>query len=340
MKIPILDALFQSLAVDFGSRYLRVYNPRGDLLFSEPSCLSIDTRNKKVMAVGKEALLMQERVSDFVEVVWPIQRGVLTDPAGAATLFKVLMSKHGQRYPILRPLVVLSTPVTATTVETEALCDVFYALGAQEVIPVAQPLAAAIGAGVPIAEARGTSLLHMGFGRTEMVTISLSSVVSKLKSYQAAEYYLNEIKQKVADSLQLSIGSHSAEQILKEVFSVDSNQERKAIIAGKSLKAATPEEKELSSKDLHSLQTELLTDYESLVKEQLTQVPAELMSDVLDKGILLTGGFSQLDGFAAVLPELIGMAVLPVEDAQKVVIKGLAVILEHLDLFKESVGYG
>ncbi len=340
MKLAFFDKLFQALAVDFGSRYLRVYNPRGKLLFSEPSCLSIDTRNRKVMAVGKEALLMQERVTDFVKIVWPIKRGVLTDTSAALTLFRILMAKYGQRYPILRPLVVVSTPVTATAVEIEALCDVFYSLGAQEVVPVAQPLAAAIGAGVPIAEARGTSLLHMGFGRSEMVTISLSSVVSAIKTYQAAEYYLEEIKQEVAHSLQLSIGSHSAEKILKEVFSVDSNQERTTVIAGKSLTATKPRERKFHSKDLHTLQAELLGHYQSLVQEQLAEVPAELMSDILDKGILLTGAFSQLDGFAAVLPELIGMAVLPVEEPEKVVIKGLAVILEHLDLFKESVGYG
>lgn len=335
MKFLSLDT---KIGIDLGSGQIRICNNSGEVVVNEASCIAIDNNNQKVLAVGFKALEMKERVGANIEVHHPIQSGVIIDSQVLSALLKVLFSRVLSNYQLLRPTVIVSIPASAHRVEQEAVIEVLHELGAGEVIIVVSPLAAGIGSGVPIAQAAGSCVLHMGRGLVEASIMSLGSLLITKQSEYAGQYMDEQIQHQVDKIYSLKIGLETAEEIKKSFLSLKSKK-APIFISGKANIDNSPQELEIEADKFSPLIHALANRYIKLLELVLQEAPPELSSDIIDRGVLLTGAFSQLEGLREYLAQELGIAMLDVEDPELVVIKGIASILEHLDLFKESVGY-
>lgn len=339
MKIPILEKLNKKIGIDMGSSRTRIWVTGTGIVLDEPTCIAFDKKTKSVLAVGLEAVEMDGRVGDHISVLYPVVNGEVYDAVAASTLLKIFLHKSIGTIALYNPIIMASVPVGTTQAAREILTQVLYSLGAGEVYTIAQPLAASIGAGVPIADASGSFLLNIGAGVVEGVVISLGSVIVSKSSDYAGEYFSNSIQVYAQKNLELKISKRTASRIKKEIISLDPNVEREQLVAGQDTVDESPKELLITSKDLFDFTIEYLEKIESVVVSLLSQMPAELAVDVIDKGLLLSGGTANMLGVENYFIEKLGIPVSVVDDSDTVVIKGIGQALEHLDLFKKSLGY-
>jgi len=250
-----------------------------------------------------------------------------------------VMIERAVKTSLLSPVIMVSIPATGTSVSEKVVTELFYSLGAREVYTISQPLAAAIGAGVPVADASGSCVLQMGAGVVEGVVISLGSVVGKEVGRVASDSVDQRIALSLLKNHEVEIGLSSARRVKEMVGSVLDNNMQIAV-SGKDVLRSAPQEMIVSSQMVSTPLLRVASDYEKLLKKLLMKTPPELTVDIIDKGLLLSGGWSQLHGWEEFFIEKFGIPVSVVDDPDKAVIKGIVAVLKHLDLFKESLGYG
>lgn len=329
--------IIRLVGVDLGTSRTRIWTDRGGFVLDEPSCLAVDSRSKKVIAVGEEAWEMQGRVGKYIEVKSPIKKGQVYDLDVATAMMKLFWEKAVGRN-LVNPIVMVNISASSTDVSEKITTKLFYNLGAKEVYTISQPLAAVIGAGVPIADASGGFILQMGAGVVEGAVISLGGMVAYESSFLAGEIADERIVLSLRKNQQIILGMHTAEKVKKEAGSViDSVQE--ISVGGKNLSHSSPQEIKVNSLMIAQPLTKLAIAYEGLLKKLLAKIPPELTVDIIDKGLLLSGGLSQMDGLEEFFIERLGIPVSVVEEPEDVVIKGIGTVLRHLDEFKESLGY-
>lgn len=343
MQIPVVSQMIQSLThvvgIDLGSCTTRMWTATDGLALSEPTCLAVDEKNGKVLAVGAEAQAMAGRLNGVVKLYYPIQNGRLYEAETGRALLRVFLQKVLKNRALIRPIMMASVPAAATQAERTALVELLYSVGAREVYTIAQPLAAAIGAGVPIADASGSFILHMGGGVVEAAVISLASLVRFETTKKAGLYADAHIKQWLRDEAQLVVSTEAAAKLKQDLGTAASHLHKEKLITGQDVLDNSPKEVMLSSAMVEPVFTKLLTRYEKLLKQLFTQMPPELTTDVIDKGMLLSGGWAQLAGLETRLVNTLGIPVSVVDDPEKVVIKGIGTALEHLEQFKQSLAY-
>lgn len=331
------------IGIDIGAGWVRFVLAAGstsqDTPISEVSCLAIDQRTKRVLAVGSEAAVMKGRVGGQVSLQYPFQRGVVSDMESALALIKVGLQQLLPPKVVLNTVIMASLPASATIAERESTTQLMYALGAQEVYTIAQPLAAAIGAGVPIADASGSFLLHMGQSQVEGAVISLGSLVAHQRSDYAGQQLTEHIQTGVKKRHGLRIGDQAARDLLHTVASALPESKRSLLVTGQDVRTNGPKELPVTARDIQPEILKALDYYEALLQQLLTRVPPELTVDVIDKGLLLSGGLSQLEGVEQYLTQKMGVPVAVVDEPEKAVIRGIATVLHHLELFKQSLGY-
>lgn len=339
MKIPIFNKLNKKIGIDLGSSRIRIWVDGSGVVLDEPSCIAFDTKNKTVLAVGTEAVEMDGRVASHITVMYPIMNGEIYDIAALSTLVKIFLGKAAGTIALYNPIIMASIPVEATQADREVTTQVLHSFGAGEVYTIAQPLAASIGSGVPIADASGSFVVYLGAGIVEGVIISLGSIIVSQSSEYAGEYLTNAIQVFVQKNFSLIISKSTANKIKKKVISLDPNDQREQLVAGQDALDESPKELMMKSKDFADFTLSYLEKIESIVVELLSKMPPELAVDVIDKGLLLTGGTAQILGIEAYFTQKLGIPVSVVDEPSKVVINGIGQALEHLDLFKQSLGY-
>lgn len=338
MRLPFLGSFDRKIGIDLGSDRIRIWSDEDGYVVDEPACIAIDQSNRRVLAVGQDALEMVGRVRKDIVISRPIQAGIMTDPDTVVALLKVLLRRVYKAGYFIKPVLMVSLPAATTSVDQIATTEMLYNLGANEVVVISQPLAAAIGAGIPIAETAGSCLIHLGDSLIESAVISLSSIVKSSQSKQAGFYCDQLIVNDLQSRLALKISLEQARQLkhkLGNLYPAD----QELMISGKNLTTGAPQEVMIMSQSLQPVFMSLAERYLLLMKELLEEIPAELVTDIIDRGILLTGGFSQVNGLDEYLVKELGVAVAVVDEPEIAVIKGIATVLEHLDLFKESIGY-
>lgn len=329
------------LGVDFGSSRIRLWSSdQPDLIVNQPSCIAIDSRTAKVLAVGAEAQMMEGRVSKHISIIYPIQKGVVYDLDAAIALLKVLIRQSfSNRFSLSAPSAMVVVPASATDVEKHMFAQVVEAVGVREVLTIVQPLAASIGAGVPIADSSGTFIVQMGGGVVEVAVISLGSIVACQSTSFAGETLVENIQYLLKQQLSLEISKETAEQILMKIVSVKKDSGRHHLIAGQHLQTGSPTEFDIEAPFFAESMLHSVTRYQHMVQKLLSKIPPELTVDSIDKGILLSGGLAQLHGFDEYLVNALGIPVSLVDNPQETSIRGVMTALKHLDLFKESLGY-
>lgn len=329
----------RKIGIDLGTTRTRIWSDPGEVIVDEPSCLAINRQTNRVVAVGNEASEMFGRVTPDIEVIFPLQHGVIQDHQAAIAMLRVFLQKVLSATYFFKPIMLLSVSGLLTSAEREVVTELFYTLGAREVYTISQVLASAIGSGVPIADASGSCLLYLGGGVSEAGVVSLSSLVASAETAQGGVDLNQAIKYHLRQTYQLAISTATADRIMKTIATLDEEASGNQVVAGQDLATRAPREIDLDVGLLRPIIALFAHSAVELVKQVLREIPPELTADVIDKGMLVSGGVAQLHNLTPYLIGELGIPVAVVEDPDLAVIKGLVLALEHLDEFKQSLGY-
>lgn len=334
-----LLARFQHLVgIDLGTSRTRIWHSQDGFVIDEATCLAVDAVSRKVIAIGDEAAAMKGRVGSEILIVEPVVQGEIAQPAYTRAFLQVLLQRVFTSFTFFRPAMMVSVPASSTIPMRELTTRVLYEAGAQEVFTISQPLAGAIGAGVPIADASGTFIAQMGHGIMEAGVISLGSLVKVEKTYFAGHYWDEFLQYLIQDEQHLQISTQTAQEIKSTIISLV-GEGGSGLITGQSRENQSPVEVQLQNAQLITRLEPLISRYQAVITTLLSQLQPELTSDVIDKGLLLSGGLAQLKGLDQYLVDKLGIPVSLVEEPEKTVIKGIATALENIGEFSKSLGY-
>ena len=327
------------IAIDSGSSMTRIqFCPARGKIIEEPTIIVLDQKRKKTLAYGKDAEQLVGKVASDVSVIRPVVRGAIVDDLAMEKFFRRLFERVLGKYFLFKPSVIVSIPSGSVPVAREIWEETMYALGVREIFLVDQALAAAIGAEVPVARGSGNIVVHLGSDISEIVLISLGSVVQSRTGRFGGRDIDREIQRVIRQKQNVHIGLSTAEYLKKELGNFLTVENGKSIrVSGQHIRQARPVEIEVS----HSLVLQATQKYalklHRLISEMLEDTPAELAVDVIDKGFLLTGGSARLHGLDSYLTQVLDVPVSTAEEPEMCVIKGMQIIFQHLSEYKQSV---
>ncbi len=304
----------------------------------EPTVVAVSLTDSKVLAVGKEAEVMLGRTPGNIKASKPMRDGVIADYVVTEAMLRYFLRKVGAGNQLFKPEVMVCVPAGVTQVERRAVLSATMSAGARTAYLIEEPLAAAIGAGVPIAEPSGNMILDMGGGASEAAVISLGGVVT-FKSVRVAGNKIDEsISRYVRKKHNLVIGEITAEKIKMKIGSATKLPKEETLeITGRDSVTGLPKSVVVTSSDVFEAITDPLLRIINMVKSVLEEVPPELSSDIIDKGIVMSGGTATLRNFDKLLTHETGVPAFVAEDPLRCVVKGTGIALENLELYRRSV---
>lgn len=338
MKLQSLQLPEKFIGIDLGTSKIRIWSKRKGMIFDEPSCIAISSKSDRVLAVGKDALEMEGKVGDDVEVHWLVKDSEMIDTNLTNAFFKSVFKKLFGEFILIRPTTMISIPTDLSQTKKDLLAEVFSNLGLGDVHTISQPLVAAIGAGVPVADSSGCFIIQLGAGTVEGAVISLGRVVLSDISFQGGNYLSEKIAWEIKKNTLIDLGKPEVEHIKKEM-NFYGEEEKPLRVTGNNLKTKSPKEIEVNREMVEPVILGLFSKYKGLLMGILSDVPPELTTDIIDKGLLLSGGLAQLNGLEDYLTSQLKIPVSVVDDPDLTTIKGIGMVLENLDLYKESLGY-
>ncbi len=332
----LMGVFSNDLGIDLGTANTLVYAKGRGIISSEPSVVAIDVGKSRVRAVGAEAKSMLGRTPGSIRAVRPLRDGVIADFEIAEAMLRYFIQKAHNRSTYLRPRIVIAVPSGITEVEKRAVRESALSASAREVYLIEEPMAAAIGAGLPITEPSGNMILDIGGGTTEVAIISLAGIVYsnsvRVGGDKMDEAILNYVKRKY----NLLIGERTAERIKIEIGSAYPVDEPKSmIVKGRDLVAGVPKTLELNTEDVREALMEPVNAIVEAAKVVLERTPPELAADIADKGIVLSGGGALLQNLDVLLREETGLPIMLAEDPFTAVVMGCGRCLDELDLLKD-----
>jgi rod shape-determining protein MreB and related proteins len=326
------------LAIDLGTSNTLIYVKGKGIVINEPSVVAVqkDTRGgRKIVAVGREAKDMLGRTPGSVTSIRPIKEGVIADFEVTEAMLRYFIAKANNRRTLVKPRIVISVPNGITEVEKRAVRESAESAGAREVYLVEEPMAAAIGADLPVAEAAGNMIVDVGGGTTEVAVISLAGIVYS-KSIRVGGDKMDEgIVQHIKRRYNLLIGERTAEQIKIEVGNAYPPDEPRSMqVKGRDMIAGVPRTVEITSDEIREALAEPVSAIIEAVRVALERTPPELAADIVDKGIVIAGGGALLSGLAALLREETRLPVVVADDPMSCVVLGTGRVLDQLELLK------
>ncbi len=326
------------LGIDLGTANTLVFKPGKGIVLNEPSVVAVSEIDNKVLAVGLEAKEMVGRTPDAIRAYRPMRDGVIADYRVTEAMLRYYISKALGKWNLWRPEVMVSVPAGVTSTERRAVVEAAIKAGAKNAYVVKEPILAAIGAGIPIHEARGHMIVDIGGGTTDVAVISLGGIVASTSVKCAGDRIDHAIADYIKKTFNLAIGEKTAENIKVKIGSaIPLEEELTMTIKGRDFVSGLPRTTEIGTNEIVKAIDNELRDIVKAVKTVLQDTPPELSADIIDQGIIMTGGSSQL----ANLPELIyrrtGVEARLAKDALFCVAKGTGIALEHLDTYKKSI---
>ena len=333
-----LGRFSSDLAIDLGTANTLVYVKGKGIVLREPSVVAVrkDVRANKVVAVGKDAKMMLGRTPGNIVAIRPMKDGVIADFEVTEAMLRYFIRKIHDRRTLIRPRIIISVPSGITQVEKRAVRESAESAGAREVYLIEEPMAAAIGAGLPITEPIANMIVDMGGGTTEVAVISLAGIVYSKSVRVAGDKMDNAILQFIKRKFNLLIGEHSAEKIkiaLGDVIPEEPYPEME--IKGRDLVSGVPKTITINSSEVRSAITEQIETIVDTVKSVLEQTPPELAADIVDKGIVLTGGVALLKNLDKLLRDETHLPIIIADDPLSSVVLGAGMSLDNLDILKE-----
>jgi rod shape-determining protein MreB and related proteins len=336
-----LRALSRDLAIDLGTANTLVFVRGEGVVLREPSIVAIDETDHSVIAVGTEAKAMLGRTPPHIRVVQPLKDGVIADFEITERMLSYLIAKT-QRWlrTVLKPRVVIGVPSGITQVERRAVRDSAQHAGAHDVFLVEEPVAAAIGAGLPVQEPGGNLIVDVGGGTTEVAVISMAGVIFCTSVRVAGDEMDEAILQHVRKHYNLLIGERQAEELKIALGSAcpGESEARSMEVKGRDLADGIPKTIVLTEEEVREALRECVTTIAETVRTCLERTPPELAADIVDAGIVLSGGGGLLRGLDRLLSQEIQLPVKLAADPTSCVVLGLGRILDELDLLKRVAG--
>jgi rod shape-determining protein MreB len=346
MKLAFLSHLREAIAIDLGTANILVYQKGRGIALNEPSVVAITEQQQgrpKVLAVGHEAKRMVGRTPGNIWAIRPMRDGVIADFEVAEQLISHVIRKVRRGRHLRAALIVISVPSGSTPVERRAIREAAHAAGAGEVYLIEEPMAAAIGAGLPVTAASGSMVVDIGGGTTEVAVLSLGGTVLSRSARIAGDAMDASIIAYLRREHRLLIGEETAERIkltIGAAYPPEHGPGRKLAIRGRDVTLGVPRELLISESEIATTLTEQVTSFVDLVRSCLEIVPPELAGDIVDKGIMLTGGGSLLRGLNDVLRYSTGLPVLVSETALEDVARGAGRVLENIKNYQFAVESG
>jgi rod shape-determining protein MreB len=330
----------KKIGIDLGTAYTLVYIPKRGIVINEPSVVAISVFDKKVMAVGDEAKDMIGRTPDSIIASRPLKNGVIADYQTTESMLRYFINKAVGGMKIFRPEVMIAVPAGITSTERRAVIDATLNAGAKAAYIIKEPIAAAIGADIPIGSASGHMIVDMGGGTSEIAVISLGGIVANTSVRIGGNKYDAAIGEFIKKKYNMAIGDRTAEDVKIKIGSAQYLPKGEKLfmdVKGRDMISGLPRTITVSSDDItEALQNEL-QGLISAVKSVLYQTPPELSADIMDKGMVLSGGTSLLRNMDKLLSQATGVPAYTADDALLCVARGTGIALENLESYKRSI---
>ena len=331
----VLGWFSNDLAIDLGTANTLVYVKGKGIVINEPSVVAIERKSGQVLAVGSDAKKMLGRTPGNIVAIRPMKDGVIADFEIAEKMLRHFITRAHNRNTFVRPRIIICVPSKITQVEQRAVKDSAELAGAREVYLIEEPIAAAIGAGLPIAEPFGNMVVDIGGGTTDVAVISLAGIVYsesvKVAGDRMDDFIMSYIKRKY----NLLIGDHMAEQIKFEIGSAYPQDDRRTfMIKGRDLISGIPRTLVIDDAEIREALAEPIGAIVNAIKIALENTPPELAGDIIDRGIVLTGGGSLLRGMDVRLREETNLPIITVDNPLTTVVLGTGKALDQIDLLR------
>lgn len=335
----IIGVFSNDLAIDLGTANTLIYAKGKGIISSEPSVVAVrrDSRGqKKVLAVGKEAKEMLGRTPGSIEAIRPMKDGVIADFEVTEAMLRYFIRKAHNRKSLIRPRIIIGVPSGITEVEKRAVRESAESAGAREVYLIEEPMAAAIGSGLPVTEPSGSMIVDIGGGTTEVAVISLAGIVYSQSVRVAGDSLDETIAQYIKRNCNLLIGERTAELIKINIGNAYPTDEIKTmIIKGRDLVGGIPRHLEINSDQIREAMAEPVQTIIEAIKSTLERTPPELAGDIVDKGIMLAGGGALIRGIDKLIHEETGLPVMVADDPLSCVAHGAGKALDELNVLRE-----
>lgn len=333
----LLGLFSLDLGIDLGTANTLIYVRGKGIIVQEPSWVAIEKRTRRPVAIGTQAKQMVGRTPNNITTIRPIRDGVISEFEITQAMLAYFIGRVHQQaiVPMPRPRVVIGIPTGATEVEKRAVFDATMAAGAREVYLIDEPIAASIGAGLPLSDVSGSMIVDIGGGTSEIAINSMGGIVVSRSLRVAGDEMDQDIIEYVRNKYSLLVGERMAEQVKWEIGSAFPFETEKTMqIRGRNLITGLPESIEISSIEIRDALNNSIQVIIDTIKSALDEVPPELSSDLLDTGICMAGGGSMLNGMVQRLTEELKMRVWLADDPMTCVARGAGIVLEDLDRFK------
>jgi len=330
--------LVRQLGIDLGTANTLVFIPKKGIVINEPSVVAISVDENKVLAIGLEAKEMLGRTPEMIKTYKPLKDGVIADYRITEAMLRYFIDKALGSWKIFKPELVISVPVGVTSTERRAVIDAAREAGAKEAYVAREPILAALGAGVPINSPAGNMIVNVGGGTTEIAVISLGGIVAWASVRIAGNKMDEAISDYIKRKYNLAIGERTAEEIKIQIgTAIPLKQKEELEIRGLDLTEGLPKNILISANEIAEAITPPLKDIIQGIKAVLAETPPELAADIMERGMLLTGGGSMLRNINELITKVTGVPSFVADEAIFCVAKGTGVILDNLELYKKSI---
>jgi rod shape-determining protein MreB and related proteins len=332
-------SIFQKkLGIDLGTANTLVYFPGKGIVLNEPSVVAVSESDNRIVAVGVEAKNMIGKTPDDIVAYRPMKDGVIADYRVTEAMLNYYMSKALGKWNIVKPEVMVSVPAGVTSTERRAVIEAVMKAGAKKAYIVKEPILAAIGAGIPIHDAEGHMVIDIGGGTTDVAVISLGGIVASTSVKCAGNRIDSAISDYIKKTFNLGVGDKTAEDIKIAIGSaVALDEELKMSIRGRDFITGLPRTTEVGTNEIVKAMNKELREIVKAIKDVFQETPPELAADIIDKGIIMTGGSSMLRNFPELIYRRTGVKAYLADDALYCVAKGTGIALGHLDTYKKSI---
>ncbi len=326
------------IGIDLGTCNSIVFTPQKGVVLSEPSVVAVSLEENKILAVGQAAKEMTGRTPDTIRIYRPLKDGVIADYRVTEAMIRYFVKRASSRFRILKPDLLVGVPAGITSTEKRAVIEAGMAAGAKGVYVAKEPILAAIGAGIPINSCSGHMIVDIGGGTAEVAVISLGGIVTCQSLRVAGDKLDRAISDYIKKKYNLAIGEQTAEEIkIKIGTALPEKEEREIEIRGRDLISGLPQNIKIKSNEVCEAISDRLSEIVQTVKEVLRDTPPELSADIMDKGMIISGGGALIRNIDELIAQSIGVPCFIAEDPLLCVAKGTGVVLENLDAYKKSI---
>ena len=326
------------LGIDLGTTTVLVFVPGKGIVLNEPSVVAVSQEENRILAVGNEAKEMVGRTPESIVAYRPMKDGVIADYRVTEAMLRYFIRKALGKWNLFKPEVMISVPAGVTSTERRAVVEAATKAGARQAYVVKEPILAAIGAGIPIHEARGHMVVDIGGGTTDIAVISLGGIVASTSLKCAGNQIDRAISDYVKKTFNLAIGDKMSEEVKIQIGSaVPVEEELTMTVKGRDHLTGLPRSIELGTNEVVRAISRELRTMVGAMRDVLQETPPELASDIIDNGITMTGGTSQLRNLTELIFRRTGVRARVSKDAPYCVVKGTGEALKHLDVYKKAI---